>query len=157
MSSSSIKANSIAESEDVIVCLVLKSVLVDINTSSLVSQTSIDQELMGFAWGIDAGGVEILFNYGSSVDILENCNLSLVLVMLDLDHLPAKHHVNPTLVAFFKRNLVGVGESVDLFIGCPVLNTSVVGGTAVQLILSHEVLVVKGIEISAFTFVWELW
>ena len=142
VSSGGIETNSITKSKNVVVGLVLQSVLVYINTSSFVSEASVDQELMGLAGRVNAGRVEVLLNDCSSVYILENCNLSLLCVSLHFQHLPAEHHVDAALVTLFKSDLVGVGESVNFFVRSPVLNSSVVRSTAVQLILSHEVLVV---------------
>ena len=80
-----------------------------------------------------------------------------VLVSLDLEHFPAKHHVDSTLMTFIKSNFVGVRESVDLLVWCPVLDPSVVGGAAMKFVLSHEVLVVQSVKVCSFSFVGELW
>ena len=142
MSSGGLEANCIAESENVVVGLVLKSVLVYINTAGFVSKTSIYQKLMRLAGWVNARSVEVFLDCGSGVNVLEDSNLSLELVMLDFNHLPAEHYIDTALVALLESDLICVGESVNFFIGSPVLNTSVVSSTAVELILSHKVLVV---------------
>jgi len=58
-------------------------------------------------------------------------------------------------MTFIECDLVGVGESVNLLVGSPVLNTGIGCSTTVKLVLSHEVLVVKGVEVSSLTLVWE--
>jgi hypothetical protein len=78
-------------------------------------------------------------------------------VILYLKHLPSEHHINATFVALFQGNFISVWESVNFLVWGPVLDAGVVRGATVKLVLSHKVLVVKGIEISAFAFVWELW
>jgi hypothetical protein len=58
-------------------------------------------------------------------------------------------------MTFIECDLVGVGESVNFLVGSPVLNTGISCSTTVKLVLSHEVLVVKGVEVSSLTLVWE--
>lgn len=111
---------------------------------------------MRFAWWVDAGGIEVLFNDGSCVNVLEDSDLSLILISLNFKHLPSEHDVNSALVALLQSNFVGVWESVNFLVGCPVLDAGVVCGAAMKLILSHKVLIVEGVEISAFSLVWEL-
>lgn len=101
MSSGSFKANCVTKSKYVIVGLVLQSVLVHVNTTSLISETSFNQELMGFARRVDASSVEVLFDNGSGINILENSDLSLVLVSLYFEHLPSEHHIDAAFVALF--------------------------------------------------------
>lgn len=134
----------------------LQSVLVHIDTTSLVSKTSVNQELMGFAWRVDAGSVEVLFDDGSCINILENSNLLVVRVSLYLEHFPSEHHIDAAFVALLESDFISIWESVNFLVRGPVLNAGVVCGATVKFVLSHKVLVVQGIEISAFTFVWEL-
>jgi len=100
MSTGCFETYSITKSKYVIVGLVLESVLVDINTSCFVCQTSINQKLMRFAWRINAGSIKIFFNSCSCINILKYSNLALILVVFYLDHFPTKHNVDSTLVAF---------------------------------------------------------
>jgi hypothetical protein len=79
------------------------------------------------------------------------------LISFNFKHLPSEHYVDSTLVAFLLSNFISVWESVNFLVGSPILNACVVCGTAMKLILSHKVLVVEGVEISAFSLVWELW
>lgn len=157
MSSGCFKANCIAKSKYVIVGLVLQSVLVYVNTTGLVSNTSVNQELMRFARRVDARCVEVLLDHGAGIDVLENSDLSLMMVSFHFKHLPSKHHINAALVALFQGNFISIWESVNFLVRGPVLDAGVIGGAAVKLVLSHKVLVVKGVKISTFAFVWELW
>lgn len=56
---------------------------------------------MGFARRVDASSVEVLFDNGSGINILENSNLSLVLVSLYFEHLPSEHNIDAAFVALF--------------------------------------------------------
>lgn len=105
---------------------------------------------------VNASSVKIFLDNGSGVNIFENSDLSLELVMFDFKHFPSEHNIDATLLALFEGNFVGIGESVDLLVGCPVLNASVVSGTAMKLVLSHEMLVVESVEISSFALIGEL-
>lgn len=77
--------------------------------------------------------------------------------LLDLDHFPAEHDFDSTLVALIKGNLIGVRELVDLLVGGPVLDTGIGSSTAVKSVHSLEVLVVGSVEVGTFTLVRELW
>jgi hypothetical protein len=79
-----------------------------------------------------------------------------MLISLNFKHLPSKHYINSALVALFQSNFICVWESVNFLVWSPVLDASVVCSAAVKLILSHKMLVVKGVEISAFTLIREL-
>jgi len=87
---------------------------------------------------------------------LENSDLLLVLVLLYLEHFPAEHHINASLVALVESYFIGISELVDFFVWCPVLNSGVGSCTSEHLVLSHKVLVVKGVEVSSLAFVGEL-
>ncbi len=78
-----------------------------------------------------------------------------MLVSLDLDHLPSEEDFNTSLLAFFKGNLVSVGELEYFLIGGPVLNSSVLSSSALKLVLSEEVLVVESVEIATFALIRE--
>jgi hypothetical protein len=64
-------------------------------------------------------------------------------------------YFDSSLSAFFKCNLIGVGELVDFFVRSPVLDSCGVICDTLELILSQEMLVIKCIEVSALAFVWE--
>jgi hypothetical protein len=83
LGSCGVESNGISESENVIVLFVLKSVFVDINTASFICKTSFNDEAVGFAWWVDACCVEIFFNSDTTVNILEDGNLSLVGIFLN--------------------------------------------------------------------------
>lgn len=79
-----------------------------------------------------------------------------MLVSLDLKHLPAEHNIDSALVALIHGDLVGVGETVDLFVGGPVLDSSTGRGSSLELVLSHEMLVKESVEIGSLALVGEL-
>jgi hypothetical protein len=60
-------------------------------------------------------------------------------------------------VALIKSDLVGIREFENLSVRGPVLDLGILGSSTLELILSHEVFVIKGIEVSTLTLVWELW
>jgi hypothetical protein len=111
---------------------------------------------MRFARWVDASSVEVLFDDGSGINVLENSDLSFVLVSLYFKHFPSEHDIDAAFVALLKGNFVCIWESINFLIGGPVLDAGVVGGAAVKLVLSHKVLVVESVEISAFALVGEL-
>ena len=156
LSTSSLKSNSVTECKNILILFVLKSVFIDINTTAYVCETSISEELVRFRWWVNAGSVEWLLDDFFSINILEDGNLLVVLIFLNFEHFPSKHHIDATFMTFIKSNLVCVSELIDFLIRSPELNSSVCSSTTLHLVLSHEVLVVKGVEVSTFTFVWEL-
>jgi predicted DNA-binding transcriptional regulator AlpA len=44
---------------------------------------------------------------------------------VNLNHFPAKHNINSSLVAFVESNLVGIRESINLLVRGPVLYSSI--------------------------------
>ena len=151
-----LKANSVTKGKDIFVLLVLKSVFVNINATPGVRESSVSKEFVGLGWGIDAGDVERLLNDFLCVDILEHGNLLFVFIFLYLEHFPAEHDIDAALVALVKRNFVSISELVDFLVGGPELDSRVGSRTAKHFVLSHEVLIVKGVEVSSLAFVWEL-
>lgn len=156
LSAGSLETNCVAKGEDIVEAVVLEGVLVNIDESIVVCEAGILDPLVGLGWRVDVSTVEIFFNNLTGVDISEVGNLLSVRELGDLDHLPAEHNFDSALVALIKSNLVSVGELVDLLVGGPVLNTCVGGGAAIKDVHSLEVLVVKSVEISTLTLVWEL-
>jgi hypothetical protein len=59
-------------------------------------------------------------------------------------------------VAFIKCDFISICELVNFFVRRPELNSGSFRRTALKLVLSHKVLVVKGIEVSSLSFVGEL-
>lgn len=78
-------------------------------------------------------------------------------VLFYLNHLPSKENVDSSLVTFFKCNLICVRELVNLFVWSPELNPGTFSSSTLKDILSEEMLVIEGVEISTFTLVRELW
>jgi hypothetical protein len=118
-----IASNAIAESKDVLVFLVLKSVPVHINKPVLIAETRFSNNGLWLAWWVNASGLERSFNNFSIVNVAENSNLLANLSLLDFNHFPAEHHINAALVALVQRNLVGISEPVNLLIWCPELDS----------------------------------
>jgi hypothetical protein len=116
-------SNAVSEGEDVLVLLVLKSVLVNINEALMVTKTRISDQLLGLAGWVDASCEEWLLNDFTIVNVFENCNLLVVLVVLDLNHFPAEHHIDVSLVTLIKSNFVCVGEFIDLLVRGPELES----------------------------------
>jgi len=139
----SVSANAISESKDVFVVVVLHGVLVDINSTSVVTHVGdLSEERVGGGRRVDHGGEERFLNDFVSINVSEDSNLFSDISSLDFGHFPSEHDINVSLSALFKSNLVGVTKLIDVLVGSPVLHASRVGGTSVHLVLSHEVLVV---------------
>ena len=157
LSSSDLSLDAVTEGKDVLESGMLKSVWVHINKSGVISDSTIQKSLMWDGSWVDASGREWLLHDASIINVLEGGDLLSVGVLADLDHLPAKADINSSLVALVKSNLVGVWELVDLLVWGEVLDSSVGGGSSLELILSQEGFVVKGVEVGSLSLVWELW
>lgn len=108
---------------------------------------------MWLARGIDSGCIKLFLNDLASVYILEDCILNFVLSSLHLEQFPPEVDLNSALVALIKSNFVGIGEAEDLFVWGKVCDFGICCCSSLKLILAHELLVVEGVEITAFSFV----
>ena len=116
-------SNAVSEGEDVLVRLVLKRVLVNIDEALMVTKTGISDQFLGLAWWVDTSCEEWLLNDFAVVNVFENSNFLVVFVVLDFNHFPTEHHINVSLVTFIKSNLVCVGKLVDLLVWGPELES----------------------------------
>lgn len=157
LSSSDLSLDAVTEGKDVLESGMLKSVWVHVNKSGMISDSTIQKSLVWDGSWVDASGREWLLHDASIINILEGGDLLSMGVLADLDHLPAEADIDASLVALVKSDLVGVWELVDLLIGGKVLDSSVGGGSSLELILSQEGFIVQGVEISSLSLVWELW
>jgi hypothetical protein len=157
LSSSDLSLDAVTEGKDVLESGMLKSVWVHVNKSGMISDSTIQKSLVWDGSWVDASGREWLLHDASIINILEGGDLLSMGVLADLDHLPAEADIDASLVALVKSDLVGVWELVDLLIWGEVLDSSVGGGSSLELILSQEGFIVQGVEISSLSLVWELW
>lgn len=157
LGSSDLSLDAISEGEDVLESRVLKGVWVHVNKSGVVSDSTVQKSLLWDGSWVDAGRHEWLLHDASIIDVLESGDLLSNGVLVDLDHLPAEHDIDSSLVALIKSNLVGVTKLIDLLVWSIELNSSVGSGSSLELILSQEGFVVKGVEIGSLSLVWELW
>lgn len=158
VSTGSVSTDAITESKDVLVVVVLHGVLVDINSTSGVTKVGdIGEDFVGVGGRVDHGGKERLLNNFVSIDVSENGNLLSSLGSLNFSHFPAEHDIDVTLGALLKSNFVGVREFIDVLVRSPVLHASRVRSATVHHVLSHEVLVVKGVEVGSFSLVGGSW
>jgi hypothetical protein len=158
VSTGSVTADAITESKDVLVMVVLHGVLVDVNSSSGVTKFGdIGEDLMGVGGRVDHGGKERLLDNFISIDVSENGNLLSSIGSFNFSHFPAEHDVDVTLSTLLKSNFIGVREFIDVFVRCPVLHASRVRSTTVHHVLSHEMLVVKGVKVGSFALVRSCW
>ena len=157
LSSSDLSLDAVTEGKDVLESGMLKSVWVHVNKSGVISDSTIQKSLVWDGSWVDASGREWLLHDASIINILEGGDLLSMGVLADLDHLPAEADIDASLVALVKSDLVGVWELVDLLIWGEVLDSSVGGGSSLELILSQEGFIVQGVEISSLSLVWELW
>ncbi len=117
-----IKGNAITERENVFEFLMLQSVLIHINTTISVSNTSINQFFVLFAGRIDRSSLEGFLDRLAIFNVLEGCDLLVVFVELHAKHFPAEENLDSSLLAFVKCYFVGVREGEDLIIGGPELD-----------------------------------
>jgi len=150
----SLSANAISECEDVLVMLVLHGVLVDLNTTLGVTEVGdVGEDLVGLGRRVDHSGEERFLDNFVSINVSEDSDFLSNFSSLDFDHFPSEHDVDVTLAAFLKSDLVGVAELVNVLVRGPVHHAGGVGATSVHHVLSHEVLVVEGVEVGTFSLV----
>lgn len=106
---------------------------------------------------VDGGGEEWLLEDLTGVNVLEGGKLLTNLGFMDLYHFPSEHDIDTSLPALVEGNLVGIAELEDLLVWGPVLDFGAGTGSSLELILSHEGLVVEGVEVAAFSLVWGEW
>ena len=156
LSSSCWNINTITKSENVFESLVLEGVLININKTSLISDTSIDKLFLRLTGRVDNTGLEILLKGFTGINISESDNFFSNFISMNLDHFPSKMNINTSLSAFIKSNIISIWELINFFIWSPELDSSILGSSSLELILSHKVLIVQGIEVSSFALVWQL-
>lgn len=156
LGASRLHADAVAECEHVLEALVLKSVRVHINKTLGGGDARVEELLVGLARRVDNSREEVLLDHLVGIHVAEGRDLLAVGIGADLDHFPAEEDLDASLSALFEGDLVGIAELEDFLVGSPVLDTSVLGSTSLEDILAEEVFVVKGIEVCAFTLVWEL-
>jgi len=150
----SLSTDAISEGEDVLVVLVLHGVFVNINTTVRITKVrDVRKEFVGSGRRVNHGREERFLDDFVSVNVSEDSDFLTGFSSLDFGHFPSEHNINVTLSALVKSNLISISEFIDVLVGSPVLHASRVGGTSVHLVLSHEVLVVKSVEVGAFTLV----
>ncbi len=144
--------DAVTDGEDILVLVVLESVAVNVDHTSGVADTRIEQELVLTGRWVDVCADEVSFDGLTGVNVLEDGDLG-VSLLTDAEELPAEVDLNATLGALLKSDLVGVGEAVDEFVGRPVLDLGSSGGGSEELVLTHEGLVVERVEVSSLTLV----
>lgn len=70
---------------------------------------------------VDVGVCEVMLNRSTGVNVFESGNIG-GSIIVHLDHFPAEVDFDTALLALLEGHFVGIGESVDELIGCPVLN-----------------------------------
>lgn len=154
LSAGSFTTDAVAEGENVLVFVVLEGVSVHVHSTVGSGETCINKPLVGLALGVDARSVEIFLDDFAGINVTEHCDLLVDFVEFNLEHLPSEHDINASLGALLEGDLVGIGEGVDEFVGSPELQAGVGRISLDALVLAHEVLVVEGIEVRAFSLVW---
>ena len=145
-------ADAVADGEDILVSVVLQGVAVDIDLAGGIADARVEDELVLLAGWVDVGVGEVMLHGLTSVDVLEGGDVSAVL-LADLEELPAEVDLDASLLALFEGDLVGVWESVDELVGCPVLNLGALGGHVDKLVLAEEGLIVQSVEVGSLTLV----
>lgn len=90
---------AVTESENVLEYLVLKSVLVDVNETLVVKETSTLKSFSRIAGRVDVSREEVFLNNFTTIDVLEDGDLLVMLVLVDLGHFPSEHNIDTSLVA----------------------------------------------------------
>jgi hypothetical protein len=152
----SVDTNAITESEDVLEALVLKSVGVHVNYSLAGCNAWLEKLFVGLAGRVDNSWEEVFLKNCSGINAAEGCDLLTLRCGMHLDHLLSKEDFDSTFPALLESNFVGIREFEDLLVGGPVLNACILSSNALKLVLTQEVFVVEGIEITALTLVGEL-
>jgi hypothetical protein len=155
LGTSGLNSDAIAECEDVFEALVLKGVGVNVDDALRAGNARIKKLLVRLAGRVNHSREEVLLDDLAGVYISEGGNLLAVLIVSDLSHLPAEEHLNTTLAALLKSDLIGIAELEDLLVGGPVLDAGVLSSSALKDVLAQEVFVVKSVEIGALTLVRE--
>ena len=135
----------------------LKGEWVDIDQTRVISDSSLDKVLMSMRWWVDVGMSKWLLNNFSRVDVLESCDFLSNVIVVNLGHFPTEHNIDSSLVAFIKSDFVGVSESEDFLVWSPVLDSGTGSGSSLELVLSHETLIIKSPEVGSFPLIWSLW
>ena len=89
--------------------------------------------------------------------VFECCNFFSNWVFVNFNQFPPEKYFNSSFVALIKCNFICISEFINFFIWCPVLDLCVSSRSSKNFILSHEWFIIKSIEISSFTFIWEFW
>jgi len=71
--------------------------------------------------------------------------------------LPSKVHFNLSLFAFLESDIVGIVKVINSFVWSPILNSSVIGCSILELLLSKESFIIEGEEIESFILERESW
>lgn len=101
---------------------------------------------MSLGLGVSHKSFHDLFGQGSSIHILESSDLFSKCVSLDLDEFLAKEHIDLSLLALFKGNVISISVLEDVLVGSPVLNSGILGSSSEKSLLPELVLVVEGEE-----------
>jgi hypothetical protein len=151
------KTNCITKSKNVVIFFVLKCVFVNIDSTLSIGKTSVSKEFMWVTGWVNASWNKIFFDCNSSIYIFKSGNLLIMRVFLNFNQFPSEHNINSSFMTLIKRDFVCIGETIDFFVRCPILNSSTSWGTSLELILSHKVFIITGIKIGSFTFIWSFW
>ncbi len=137
--------------KDIIVFLVLKGVWVHVDKTFIVEEARPFKLGLSVALRLCAELVEAFLDNFAIINILKLSEfLSSLFILEDLLQLIPKENFNLPLLTFFKGDFIGVVELEDALVGSPVLDAGVVGGSALQLLLPEQVLVVESEEGEAF-------
>lgn len=124
LSPGGLSINAISESEDVGESLVLKGIWADIDHAVSTRNTRIYKLLMWHTIWIDVDMCEWMFFDLCSVNMLECTNFFASCIFLNFKEFPAKVHINTSLGALLKSDLVSIWEFVDPLVWGPVSDTS---------------------------------
>lgn len=152
----SLTVNAVTEGENVIVSLVLESVWANIDHSVGSGDTGVDELLVGKGCWVDVHVGEGVISDSASINMLESSDLLSNGILLNLHKLPSKVHIDSSLLAFFKSNLVGITELINPFIWSEISDSSRSAGNSLNLVLSEVRFIVKGPEVITLSLMWRL-
>lgn len=120
--SCNVTSDCITPGKDVLVSFVLKSVLVDINETIRISNSSILKSSPWSAWSSDVGMSEWMLKSSSGIDVSESCDFLTNIVEVNLYKLVAKANINVSLSAFIKSNFISIWEAENVLVWSEVLD-----------------------------------
>jgi len=152
----SLTVNAVTEGENVIESLVLEGVWANIDHAVGSGDAGVDELLVGLGCWVHIHVSEGVVSDCTGINMLESSDLLSNGILLNLHKLPAEVHVDSSLLALFKSNLVGIREFINPFIWSEIGDSSRSAGNSLDLVLSEVGFVVKSPKVITLSLMWRL-